>query len=137
MRRNHLIFQNNRKGGACALKTRWWILIFSVIFLFCSLLGWFLLRPAGAAVQAEIYSDGIFFCRISLLQDQVLSIPASGGGFNEITVKDGKIAVTSASCPDHYCLHRGFCNSGAPIICLPNALEIRFVSSSGPDISTN
>ena len=125
------------KGGGQAVKTRWWILIFAALFIFCSLLGFFLLKPADTASQAEIYSNGLFLYRISLLQDQVLSIPASGGGFNQITVKGGKIAVTSASCPDHYCMHRGFCNSGAPIICLPNALEIRFVSSSGPDITTN
>ncbi|MBQ5653356.1 MAG: hypothetical protein IIV28_00995, partial [Alistipes sp.] len=29
-----------------------------------------------------------------------------------ITVQDGKIGVSEATCPDHYCMKRGYCNSG-------------------------
>ena len=52
---------------------------------------------------------------------------------NVITVKGGKIAVTEASCPDHYCMHRGFCDSGLQIVCLPNKLEIRFTGKQDID----
>jgi hypothetical protein len=49
-------------------------------------------------------------------------------GSNTISVKDGKIAVTQADCPDHYCMDRGFCDGGAQIVCLPNRLVIKFVA---------
>ena len=47
--------------------------------------------------------------------------------------KDGKIAVTEASCPDHYCMKRGFCNSGTEIVCLPNRLVIQFLDAQEID----
>jgi len=53
-------------------------------------------------------------------------VDTPGGGHNVVTVKDGRIAVTQANCPDHYCMDRGFCNSGSPIVCLPNRLVIEF-----------
>ena len=52
-----------------------------------------------------------------------------GGKISDIAVKDGKIAVTEASCPDHYCMQRGYCHSGAQIVCLPNRLVISFLGA--------
>ena len=57
----------------------------------------------------------------------------TGHGTNTVTVKDGKIAVTAASCPDSYCMKRGFCQGGAQIVCLPNRLVIEFVGSQTVD----
>ena len=119
------------------MKTRWWILIFSAAALLSGILGFYLLKPGETALNAEIYSNGRLVRTVNLLEDQTFTVSSPDGGFNKITVSSGKIAVTSASCPDHYCMHRGFCNSGAPIICLPNALEIRLIAFSGPDISTH
>ena len=117
------------------MKTRSWILMLLITALFCAVPGIFLLKPGEAALTAEVYSQGKLLKTVSLMQDQVFNVPGPEHGFNEITVKDGKIAVTSASCPDHHCMKRGFCCSGAPVICLPNSLEIRFVASSAPDIT--
>ena len=119
------------------MKTKTWILILAFTALLSGILGIFLLRPGESALSAEIYSSGQKIKTVSLLQDQIFAVPGPDDGWNEITVKSGKIAVTSASCPDHCCIKRGFCNSGAPVICLPNALEIRFIFPSSPDISLN
>ena len=43
------------------------------------------------------------------------------------TLAGGKIAVTAADCPDGYCMDRGFCDGGAPIVCLPHKLVIEFM----------
>ena len=43
------------------------------------------------------------------------------------------IAVTAATCPDHYCMHRGFCDRGTQIVCLPNRLVIRFLGEQNID----
>ena len=118
------------------MKTRYWILMFAVLALFSCVLSFVFLRPRDTAAQAQIFQNGILIDSIDLHRNQVFTVASPNGGFNEITVKGGKIAVTAASCPDHHCMHRGFCNSGAPIICLPNALEIRLVTASGPDLST-
>ena len=78
------------------------------------------------ALSAEIVSDGQVLYRVDLHLDNTFPITTSAGGSNTVTVKDGKIAVTEANCPDHYCMERGFCNSGSPIVCLPNRLVIEF-----------
>ena len=117
------------------MKNRSWILLLTILALLCGILGCFLLSSGDTASHAQIYSQGELVKTVDLAVPQVFTVTAPGGGSNTITVKDRKIAVTSASCPDHYCMHRGFQSSGAPIICLPNALEIRFLSAAGPDIS--
>ena len=53
-----------------------------------------------------------------------------------MTVHDGKIAVTAADCPDGYCMQRGWCSSGADIVCLPHHLSIRFLQTDGLDAVT-
>jgi len=53
-----------------------------------------------------------------------------GGSKNTIEIKDGKIRVKSAECPDKTCVHTGWLSSSAmPIVCLPNHLVIRFAAS--------
>ena len=117
------------------MKTKVWVLILVISAILLGALGIILLCPASPAATAQIYSQGRLIKTVDLRSDQQFQVTLSEDRYNTVTVKDGKIAVTSASCPDHYCMHRGFCNSGAPIICLPNALEIRFLSSVGPDFS--
>ena len=83
--------------------------------------------PGEAAEMVEIWSDGEFLYSLPLSVDTQLRIDSEQGS-NTITVKDGKIAVTQADCPDHYCMDRGFCDGGAQIVCLPNRLVIKFVA---------
>ena len=64
--------------------------------------------------------------------DQQLTVE-SENGTNVITVKDGKVAVTEADCPDGYCMERGFCSGGAQIVCLPNRLVLHFIGQSDVD----
>ena len=53
-----------------------------------------------------------------------------GDSKNTIEIKDGKIRVKSAECPDKTCVHMGWLSSSAmPIVCLPNHLVIRFAAS--------
>ena len=64
--------------------------------------------------------------------EQVLTVE-SEWGCNTVTVKEGKIAVTAATCPDHHCMNRGFCDGGPAIVCLPNRLVIKFVGKQDVD----
>ena len=97
----------------------------------CVALSIFFFLPRQAD-RAEVYSDGKLLYTLPLSADRQITVKTELGT-NVITVQDGKIAVTEASCPDHYCMHRGFCDNGLQIVCLPNKLEIRFTGEQEVD----
>ena len=113
------------------MKTKFWIAILALMVLLC--LGLTLLTMGGEeASRAKITSDGKLLRIVDLAIDQEFTVEAESG-YNVVTVRDGKIAVTEASCPDHYCMARGFCNNGAQIVCLPNRLVIEFLGEAEID----
>ena len=114
------------------MKTKFWILLLAGLLILCLALSFFLTRPGKAATRAAIRS-GDTVITISLLEDQEFTLHAPDGGYNTITVRDGKIAVTEADCPDRYCVRQGFCNSGVQIVCLPHGLVISFLNDAGID----
>ena len=116
------------------MKTKYWAVLLIVLLIGCSALSIPLLLPQQAASHAEIISEGKVLETVDLRIERQIPITNSQGGTNTITIRDGKIAVTEASCPDHYCMHRGFCNSGAQIVCLPNLLVIRFTEQQEIDM---
>jgi hypothetical protein len=111
------------------LQTKTWILLLSAVCL--ALIGLMLLqkRSARPAKTAQVYLDGELFRTIDLSVDGVYRIE-SDRGWNELTVRDGKLAVTAASCPDEDCVRCGWQNSGPPITCLPNRMTVRFGGSA-------
>ena len=115
------------------MKTRTWILIFAVILVVCLGASFYLLTPGDASTQAEITRQGKVIKTVDLRINQTFTVESENGGYNVITVQDGKIAVTEATCPDHYCMMRGFCDSGTEIVCLPNKISIRFVGQQEID----
>ena len=115
------------------MKTKYWIGILAGILAVSLGLSALVLLPRGSAASAEIYSGGTLLRTVSLRIDQEFTVETPQGGHNTVTVKDGIIAVTDADCPDHYCMDRGFRNSGPGIVCLPNRLVIRFVEETDVD----
>jgi hypothetical protein len=64
--------------------------------------------------------------------DKVLRIDSPGGGWNDITIKDGDIYVSDSDCPDRTCIKTGKLRSeSVPIVCLPHKLIIRFSDKNG------
>ena len=116
------------------MKTRTWILSLTALLLICGGLSFYILMPGEAAGSARITSRGEVVKTVSLHLEQQFTVETEDG-FNTITVKDGKIAVTDASCPDHYCMHRGYCDSGTDIVCLPNRLVITFLGQQDVDMA--
>ena len=114
------------------MKNGIWIILIAAILVACLALSIFLLRPSGPAAYAEIWSEGKLLHTLPLAVDRQITVETQLGT-NVITVKGGKIAVTEASCPDHYCMQRGFCSSGAQIVCLPNRLVIEFLGETEID----
>ena len=114
------------------MKTKFWIALIGALLLICVALSLWLLWPREDAAYAEVWSEGKLLYTLSLSVDREVRVETERG-VNVITVKDGKIAVTGADCPDHYCMQRGFCDSGAQIVCLPNRLVIKFVGEQEVD----
>ena len=113
------------------MKTKYWILALALLLSVC--LGLTMLTMGGeAASRAKITSNGKVIRTVDLSFDQEFTVETENG-YNVVTVKDGRIAVTEASCPDHHCMARGFCNSGAQIVCLPNRLVIDFLGEAEID----
>lgn len=114
------------------MKTKYWIALIAFVLVVCAGLSIWLLWPGEEAAYAEIWSDGKLLHTLALSVDCEVTVQTSRGT-NVVTVKDGKIAVTEADCPDHYCMDRGFCAGGTQIVCLPNRLVIRFASQQEMD----
>ena len=114
------------------MKTKYWILLFALLAAGCLAAGLFLTAPDTPATAARVRS-GDTVITVNLLEDQEFTLNSTDGGYNTITVREGKIAVTEANCPDHYCVKQGFCNSGVEIVCLPHNLVISFLNDSGID----
>ena len=50
---------------------------------------------------------------------------------NTVEIKDGKIRVSEAECPDKTCVRTGWLSfSAMPIVCLPNHLIIEFADEN-------
>lgn len=116
------------------MKSKYWGILLAAL-LAGSLGLALLLAPRQPGIQAQILSDGVPLRTVDLGTDQRFTVPAAQGGYNVITVRDGCLAVTEASCPDHICISMGFRSTGQ-IVCLPNRLVIRFLGTTQTDAVT-
>lgn len=110
------------------MRTRYWILLIAALLLLSLGAAALLYYGKAPGNRAEIYSGGVLAATVDLGKDQVFTVTSPDGGSNTVTVRQGKIAVTQASCPDQWCVRQGFHNRGGDIICLPNRLRIVFQS---------
>lgn len=85
---------------------------------------------------ARVVVDGETVRTVDLSVDGEFDVETEDGGFNRISVKDGKIAVTEANCPDKLCVRRGYVGGGVPIVCLPHRLSVEFGDGGGVDAVT-
>lgn len=114
------------------MKTKSWIAILAALAAICLGLSLWLLWPGESASAVKVISEGKVLYTLPLSQDTQVTVTADGGT-NVVTVKDGKVAVTEADCPDGYCMARGWCSGGTQIVCLPNRLVLEFVGSTTVD----
>lgn len=114
------------------MKTRSWLLLFSALTLICAALSLILFAGGTAVSFAEVYSDGKWIRTLDLSINGEYRIEY-GEEWNLLTVRDGKVAVTASSCASQDCVHHAPANSGAPIVCLPNRLVIRFSADAALD----
>ena len=87
------------------------------------------------SATAIIEQDGETISELDLSKDTELVLDDGNGGSNTITVKNGKIAVTDANCPDLVCVHTGsISQTGEVIACLPHKLIITISEEKNSDL---
>ncbi len=100
-----------------------------VVIIFAAILGLFIVKGERVSNSvACIYSEGRLIKTIKLSPDDNYSfdIKNSNGKINTVIVKDGKIGVLSADCPDKICVNTAHISDGLqPIVCVPNHLVIQ------------
>ena len=98
-------------------------LVFIITILLAALLLWggmFLMRKGNYA-SIRVTVDGEEYGTYSLAEDAVISIH----GTNVCEIKDGKVNMIEADCPDHLCMkQKAITDAGGTIVCLPNKVVI-------------
>ncbi len=112
------------RGGKRAAGAALLLLFFMAGFLH------FFNRPVSG--KAEVIQEGKVLYTFSLEEeeDRVIRVEYAGR-YNLIEVKEGRIRVLEADCPDQICVEMGWLDSAAPIVCLPNRLVIQYRDSKG------
>lgn len=73
-------------------------------------------------IYAVVELDGQPYGSYALTEDQEIDI----GPGNHISIEDGTVRMTDASCPDHLCIRQGRISAnGAMITCLPNRVTVQ------------
>ena len=91
------------------------LIVIVILFLIIGGLFFFKSRKQGQLI--EITKDGYY----SLNEDQIIKIDQE----NTIQIKNQKVKMIQATCPDHLCIKQGTIDKkGSTIVCLPHHLII-------------
>jgi len=109
------------------MKTRLLIIIAAAVFILglggCLLV---LLMPKKQAVQIRHGAEVLYTFDLTQEPDRTFEIKTADGA-NTIEIKDGRICVSEADCPDKTCVRMGWLDSAAtPVVCLPHHLVIEY-----------
>lgn len=98
--------------------------LFALVFLLVILILVFVMMKKDGEV-ANIYCDGKLIQSINLGEVKE-SVIIEVGEHNTVLAEKGQIRMLKADCPDKLCVKQGvICDSGYPIVCLPNKVIIR------------
>lgn len=122
------------------MKNRIWIIIFSAAALLCAAAWFFVSSFSSPTKIVGIYQNGSLVEKIDLnsVTEERKIVLSGEHGKNTVIASRGRIKMDSADCPDKICVKHGELESGgAPIVCLPNKVVIKFENvSDGADART-
>lgn len=113
------------------MKTKIIIAIMIIIFT-AGVIGSVVVLTASPQDHVRVVSNGetIYSGDLSLADDTTFDV-AYEGHVNTVEIRDHRIRVCSADCPDQTCVKMGWLSSAKmPIVCLPHHLVIEFTDSS-------
>lgn len=120
------------KKGGMSMKHRIVLIVIAVIFA-AGIIGSAVVLTAPAKNTVRILSDGevVYTADLNIAGDTTFDIPY-GEHVNTVEIRDHRIRVRSADCPDKTCVSMGWLTSSSmPIVCLPHHLVIEFTDSTG------
>lgn len=96
----------------------WDFILIAGLLLLCSVLWWF---PREEGAVATVSADGKVVAVLPLSSDRVLVLPDG----TEVTVREGAVFVTHATCEDKLCEKMGkISKDGQTVLCLPNRISV-------------
>lgn len=99
-------------------------LLLAGVALLCVLL----FRKEGQTVKITVNQE--LFGVYDLSVDQEIDLP-----HNKVIIKDGKVYMESADCPDHLCVKKGEIKyAGRSIVCLPNKVVVEISGAPADDV---
>ncbi len=94
-----------------------------VLLVILSITSFFFVRelfPSGSLVKISVDNKTVY--TLPLHEDRI--VKAAGPiGENVIEIKNGKVHIKDAPCPQKLCVHQGWIERGT-IICLPNKVVV-------------
>lgn len=114
------------------------IIAFIIILFLTGVVGSVVVVGMPSKSHIRIVSDGetVYTADLRTAEDTVLDITYQGH-VNTVEIKDHKIRVKEADCPDQTCVHMGWLSSASmPIVCLPHKLVIEFTDGADVDAVT-
>lgn len=117
------------KAGEPVKKLDCYLTIVLLALVLVSLATLYLLqsRPAGENLTVEIYKNGRLYRSIPLAEASAgeIKITDSEGCYNLVELKDGKVRVKEADCPNQVCVNTGWLSKPGQIsVCAPNKLKV-------------
>jgi hypothetical protein len=105
-----------------------------VILLIVGLLSTFAVSSAGdLGTHVKISIAGELYGTYSLDDDRIITID-NNENYNKIVIKDGKVFMSDADCPNKVCVkHSPIDSTGESIVCLPNKVLIEIVGGEKYD----
>jgi len=81
----------------------------------------------GSVVLIQV--DGTTVHKTSLRETHTIAIHGTRGQLT-VEIREGKVAITQAQCPNHICVKTGWrSHSGEIIVCVPNNTVVRIAAS--------
>jgi len=104
-----------------------------LIIAFVGILFMFLTKEEGGELVITV--DGKVYKTLPLDTDITLSIGEESGDYNILQIKEGKVTMTDANCPDKYCVkHRSIHYKHESIICLPHRVVLEIQGGDENDV---
>ena len=123
---------DSEKATQTVKKTRKndFILINSLFILFLLMYLAYKIFIALPAVTVQVTVNNKLVAELDLNKDQELTIQEDDSSYNHLEIKDGKIWVDDASCPDKVCITKGKIEYATEtIVCAPNKMVITIMGN--------
>ena len=105
------------------MKKRDIILILAILLI--SLTGWTFTLPQDNGSTVDLYREDTLYGSYDLKADRIVTVESESGINNTIEIKDGRVRMIDATCPNRICVECGWIDkNGESICCAPAGLLV-------------